>query len=1078
MTTSPERQRIRHLRRLLGAAALAFLPAPASADDTVREEGLVVDEVRDASAPGLAGLRRGDVLLRWSRAASPPATPEAASGAFVRPTDVLALEQAEAPRGAFTVTVRRDGATLDLVVPPGFWVLAVRPQLPPDDLAAYEGARTVVKGAEPAAGLDAWNQLARGWERSGRMADAAWLYYTLARAAVRARSWPLADAAFSDARRAAHAAGDPVGAAFALTYEGRSLETRGTLPEAAARHHEALRLYRAADGSPLMAVWGLAQVARVTYDAGDLAGSEALHREALEIAGRLAPGSTQQAATFASLAMIAEQRGDLAAADQLDQRSLRILERLPPAATDLATVLNNVASFAFGRGDLAAAEESLLRSEAIVGRYNPGTTGHANTLTNLGSVAGARGELERAERYHRRALEIQEKLTPGGHRVAIIVRHLGDLALRSGDLEAADERYQRALAMYERWTPEAFDVRLCLLNLAEVSLRRGRLDEAEGYARRALDIVQKRGLSPLEGAGALHALGRVARARGDLDAAGRSLEAALAIRSDVLPGGVDEAETLHELAVVAAARGRAAEAVGFDLRALAALEQQRSRVGGGDEARARFGARYAPYYHEAIARLVEAGRAEEAFHVLERLRARSFLSLLAERDLGFADVPPDLDRERRRANVAYDRALSAVMGAGSGDLAAKRQALAEARVAQAEARARIRASSPRLATLEDPQPLDLAATQAALDPGTLLVSYAIGDAAGYVFAVGPGAGEFRVAELPTDRRRLRDSVAAFRKLLQEESRLRRGALRAASQDLGTLLLAPVATALARAERLVVVPDGPLHLLPFAALADPLAPDTPRYLVEARPLHVVASATVFAELRKGRREDGGGRMVAFGDPDYAAGRSGAPPAAVRNAAERGLGLVPLPAARREVRELAGLFPEARVFVGDAATEEAAKASLPGGSLIHFACHGLAREDAPLDSALALTLPADIAAGRDNGLLQAWEVFEQIRLDADLVTLSACGSALGGEMSGEGVLGLTRAFQYAGARSVLSTLWTVNDESTALLMRRFYAELKRGRSKDDALRAAQRAMLRDAATAHPYRWAAFQLAGDWR
>jgi CHAT domain-containing protein/Tfp pilus assembly protein PilF len=1064
--------------RLLPALALALLSGLAAGDETgARADGLVVDEVRHASAIGQAGLRAGDVLLRWSRAAAPPASPEAASGAFVRPSDVLDVEQAEAPRAPLTLTVRRDGAPLDLVVPPGFWTVAVRPQLASADLEEYERARAQVKGPEPTAGLASWNELARAWERSGRIGDAAWLYYTLARAAVRARSWPLADAAFADARRAAHLAGDPLGAAFALTYEGRSLETRGELAKATVRHREALELYRASDRSPLLEVWGLAQMARVTYDNGDLAGSETLHHEALGIAQRLAPGSTQEAASLASLAMVAEQRGDLAAAEELDRRSLRILEGLPSVATDLPTVLNNLSGVSFARGDLAAAEEALLRSEAIVGRYNPESSNHANTLTNLGSVASARGELERAERYHLRALVIQEKLTPGGHRVAIIVRHLGDLALRAADLEAADERYRQALAMYERWTPEAFDVRLCLLNLADVSLRRGRLDEAEGYARRALDIVQKRGLSPLEGAAALHALGRVARARGDLDAAGSALEAALAIRSDVLSGSTEEAETLHELGAVAATRGRPADAIDFDLRALAALEKQRSRVGGGDEARARFGARYAPYYHDAIARLVAAGRSVEAFHVLERLRARGFLSLLAERDLGFADVPPDLDRERRRANVEYDRALSALMEAKGGDLAAERQALAEARVTQAEARTRIRAASPRLATLEDPQPLDLAATQGALDPGTLLLSYAVGDGASYVFAVGPGPGEFRVAEIPTDRRRLRDSVAGFRKLLQEESRLKRGALRAAAQDLGTLLLAPVATALVRAERLVVVPDGPLHLIPFAALADPGAAE--RYLVEGRPLHVVASATVFAELRKNRRDGGSGRMVAFGDPDYAAAHAGGARAApLASAAERGLGLVPLPAARREVRELAGLFPDARVFVGDAATEEAAKASLPGGSLIHFACHGLAREDAPLDSALALTLPAEGGPGRENGLLQAWEVFEQVRLDADLVTLSACGSALGGEMSGEGVLGLTRAFQYAGARSVLSTLWTVNDESTAQLMGRFYAERKRGRSKDAALRAAQRAMLGRPATAHPYRWAAFQLSGDWR
>jgi CHAT domain-containing protein len=107
-----------------------------------------------------------------------------------------------------------------------------------------------------------------------------------------------------------------------------------------------------------------------------------------------------------------------------------------------------------------------------------------------------------------------------------------------------------------------------------------------------------------------------------------------------------------------------------------------------------------------------------------------------------------------------------------------------------------------------------------------------------------------------------------------------------------------------------------------------------------------------------------------------------------------------------------------------------------------------------------------------------IFESVRLDADLVTLSACDSALGKEMGGEGLVGLTRAFQFAGARSVLASLWSVSDVSTADLMTRFYGYLREGRSKDEALRAAQVDLIRSQDFAHPYYWAAFQLTGDWR
>jgi CHAT domain-containing protein len=148
------------------------------------------------------------------------------------------------------------------------------------------------------------------------------------------------------------------------------------------------------------------------------------------------------------------------------------------------------------------------------------------------------------------------------------------------------------------------------------------------------------------------------------------------------------------------------------------------------------------------------------------------------------------------------------------------------------------------------------------------------------------------------------------------------------------------------------------------------------------------------------------------------------------------------------------------------------------MLHFACHGLADPESPLDSALALTLPREWRAGDENGLLQAWEVLEQVRIRADLVTLSACRTALGRTASGEGILGLTRSFLHAGARSVLASLWAVRDAGTADLMLRFYGHLKHGLTKDEALRAAQSELLRQPSTGHPSHWAAFQLFGDWR
>jgi CHAT domain-containing protein len=215
------------------------------------------------------------------------------------------------------------------------------------------------------------------------------------------------------------------------------------------------------------------------------------------------------------------------------------------------------------------------------------------------------------------------------------------------------------------------------------------------------------------------------------------------------------------------------------------------------------------------------------------------------------------------------------------------------------------------------------------------------------------------------------------------------------------------------------------------------------------------------------------------------------AEVRATVRSGFTFEPLPASRREVEGIARLFPRHTVaYVGEAATEERAK-SVGAVRYLHFATHAVVNEQSPLDSALVLTVPQRPREGQDNGLLQAWEIFERMHLDAGLVTLSACDTALGKEAGGEGLLGLTRAFEYAGAASVVASLWKVADESTAELMTSFYRNLKAGQSKDAALRAAQIDLIRsgrsrgqahrpssDADFSHPYHWAAFTLSGDWK
>ena len=403
----------------------------------------------------------------------------------------------------------------------------------------------------------------------------------------------------------------------------------------------------------------------------------------------------------------------------------------------------------------------------------------------------------------------------------------------------------------------------------------------------------------------------------------------------------------------------------------------------------------------------------------------------------------------------------------------------------------------------DPQALTFEQVREALDPGTVMLSYSVGKEQTHLFIVTPGR-DLQVETLKVGRQALEKDVDRFRQLIdqtQASSGLGAEGLGWFSRRLYNLLVEPAEKWIAAGDRIVLVPDGPLHLLPFAALTR----KDGRYLVEWKPLSTVLSGTVFAELKKQRRDVAAGaepssrQWVAFGDPWFPPRLAQGRPEDIGEARLRSfstraqLQWQRLPQSRREVEEIAALFPadRRRTYLDREASEERAKAVGRDARIVHFATHGFVDDRSPFDSGLVLSIPEELAEGRDNGLLQVWEIFESVRLDADLVVLSACETGIGEIRGGEGIIGLTRAFQYAGARSVLASLWRVEDEATAELMQRFYRHLRAGKAKDEALRAAQLELIRRPLrvpngrggwtkrnAAAPYFWAALQLVGDGR
>ncbi|MFQ5525886.1 MAG: CHAT domain-containing protein [Thermoanaerobaculia bacterium] len=877
-----------------------------------------------------------------------------------------------------------------------------------------------------------------------------------------------------------------------LTGLGRLARVRGERDRAEDLHRQALELRSKIRPESLQVAASLTDLGVIEIGRGKLAEAERLFARAVALQEDLGFRGLERAETTARLGLVKMRQGEYEEAEALFGESLQLARSRGAETLEEALALNLLGRLAWVRNDLVTAEELQRRSLAIDEALIPGSSRFAADLNNLAIVLTHREDLALAETLLRRALRVMETLAPESRLAATILNNLGDLALQRNDWDTAEPLFERSLALKQKVAPGSLTVAIALENLASVAQGRGELEKAEKLHRDALGIREAKATGGYQSANSFYLLGEVVLARGRVAEAVSLHGRALEIRERSLPGSAFEADSLQALARIAQAGGDRKEALGLFYRSIEALEKQTERLGGRQEIRAEFGTKYLPFYQRLIDLLVESGRERDAFDMLERSRARTLLALLAERELDLSiQIPPDLDRARTRIEAEYDR-LQGRLGRLSRETEGEQ--LAGLLTRQRELRdefdrlkRQLRAESPRAAALRHPQPADLDGARKALDPGTLLLSYVVAEQHGWLFVVhpatAPGPG-LAVHRLPVGREALARRVEIFLALIE-----RRGAgeeaetaLLEQGRRLFEQVLEPATDAIAGADRLLISPDGPLHVLPFSALVLPAfgeAVERPhRFLVESKPIHRILSATLYAELRAARREGAGAgssRVAVFADAVSPSTVAGGDPG-------RGSALGPLPESREEAHSVSAIFGrQARIYTGRKATEARVRSVAADVDILHFAVHSLLDERSPLNSSLVLSATGAPAAGQDNGLLQAWEVFETVRLDADLVTLSACQTALGADLGGEGLMGLARAFQFAGARSLLATLWTVSDRSTAELMRRFYTGLAAGDTKDAALRAAQLDFIRGDAgptSTGPFHWAGFELIGDWR
>jgi len=641
-----------------------------------------------------------------------------------------------------------------------------------------------------------------------------------------------------------------------------------------------------------------------------------------------------------------------------------------------------------------------------------------------------------------------------------------------GDKQKALEYYTQAVAL-QRSVQNDRQLATTLRNFGVFQRDEGQTEKALEYLNEARTLSAKVGDRDTE-ASVLSELARLEFTRGDLLPARKLIAEAIARSESVRINLKSQSFRTSYLASVR-------KYYEFEIEVLMRLHQQRPNEG--------FDA--------------------AAIEVSEKSRARSLLELLREARAEIQQgVDPSLiEREshlRRLIAEAAERQTRLLSGKYTEEQASAASKEIDALTTEYDqVQARIRQSSPRYASLVEPAPLSVAEIQKrVLDQNTLLLEYALGEQKSFVWVVAhdsvksfelPGRaaieqGAKRFYQLLTER----GAAVPNETLAQRQQRLAHvdTDYPQAAASLSRMLLAPVAAELGQ-KRLLIVAEGVLQYVPFAAL--PLNGDAP--LIVDHEIVNLPSASVLAMLREefGNRKPASKSVAVIADPVFTANDPRLATAvktavkespfldAQRSAAESGVNdLARLRFSRQEADEITRLAGETRNLkaVDFAANRSTATdARLGDYQIVHFATHGLINNQHPDLSGVVLSL-VDEQGRPQNGFLRLYDIYN-LKLNADLVVLSACQTALGKEIKGEGLVGLTRGFMYAGAPRVVATLWRIDDRATADMMRRFYqAMLKDGLRPSAALRSAQLSMLRDRRWHSPHFWAPFTLQGEWR
>jgi len=707
-----------------------------------------------------------------------------------------------------------------------------------------------------------------------------------------------------------------------------------------------------------------------------------------------------------------------------------------------------------------------------------------SAINNLAVVNLSLGEYETSISYLTQALALQQQA--GNRRgQGVVFNNLGTAHLLLENPTKSEEFYRQALAV-RRAVKDERGEGFALNNLGQVFLHTGDNATAREFLDQALALRRK--IADKQGeAVTLRNLGKLLFKTGNDKDAQIYLTQARTLSNELGDRRV-EADTYYWLAAIEARSGDSSRGIEYIEKGLGIIEQIRGEIVN-PQLRTGYFSTVPQFFELYITLLVSRSQKNNdvkdvslALQVSERARARTLVELLQEARINIKKGPDEkaLDDKQETLNAKYRDRTTLLSGKATTEQVARVTADINALALDIEdLQIKIRRENPAYADLAYGSALSASEIQELLDDETALVEFKLGDTNSFVWLV--TRNSIRVFTLAA-RRDIESVAANYYKAVAGGSAVS-GEVGQLEKRLDQMLFGQIAKLLGK-KRIAVVADGVLNLVPFSAL-----PTLSGHETVGLP-----SAGVLAELRRSssKRQPSERTIAIFADPVFEPSDSRLAtakeatkersPSLAKISRDFKLGdqLPRLLASRAEARVIASLVPADQAAINldfDASVDNAMAAEIGRFRIVHFATHGLLDTQRPESSSLAFSFFDKSGKPRD-GLMRLKDIFD-LELSSDLVVLSACQTALGKDVRGEGLIGLTRGFMFAGSSRVVASLWKVDDAATAEFMKRFYRSLLREKlTAAAAIKKAQNELKAIPRFRYPFYWAGFTLQGDWR